>query len=158
MLIMSNFRTAYNCPPFPDLFSPSGDEYSPVYAEDVDERGVACIVQVSQEKIQDKIEACKEQTLIYSILNSFDDGTLLNKAQGVYADLSAMPDNIHEAYQRVREARMIFGGLSDDVRQRFNNSFDEFISSSFLSDFKDKLTKDSAPVQNNLTGEVTNVE
>lgn len=155
---MSNFRTAYNCPPFPDLFSPSGDEYSPVYAEDVDERGVACIVQVSQEKIQDKIEACKEQTLIYSILNSFDDGTLLNKAQGVYADLSAMPDNIHEAYQRVREARMIFGGLSDDVRQRFNNSFDEFISSSFLSDFKDKLTKDSAPVQNNLTGEVTNVE
>lgn len=155
---MSNFRTAYNCPPIPDLFSPSGDEYRPVYAEDVDERGVTCIVQVSQEKIQDKIEACKEQTLIYNILNSFDDGTLLNKAQGVYADLSAMPDNIHEAYQRVREARMIFGGLSDDVRQRFNNSFDEFISSSFLSDFKDKLTKDSAPVQTNTNAEVTNVE
>ncbi len=155
---MSNFRTAYNCPPIPDLFSPSGDEYSPVYAEDVDERGVACIVQVSQEKIQDKIEACKEQTLIYNILNSFDDGTLLNKAQGVYADLSAMPDNIHEAYQRVREARMIFGGLSDDIRQRFNNSFDEFIASSFLSDFNEKLKKDVSPVQNNSTGEVTNGE
>lgn len=155
---MSHFRTAYNCSPIPDLFSSAGDEYSPVYAEDVDERGVACIVQVSQEKIQDKIEACKEQTLIYNILNSFDDGTLLNKAQGVYADLSAMPDNIHEAYQRVREARMIFGGLSDEVRQRFNNSFDEFISSSFLSDFKDKLTNDSAPVHDNSTGEVSNGE
>lgn len=146
---MPNFRTAYNCPPIVDLFSPSGDEYSPVYAEDVDERGVACIVKVSEEKIQDKIEACKEQTLIYNILNSFDDGTLLNKAQGVYADLSAMPDNIHEAYQSVRDAHMIFNGLSDEIRQRFNNSFDEFIASSFLSDFKDKFIKDSVPVENN---------
>lgn len=155
---MSRFRTAYNCPPIPDLFSPSGDDYSPVYAEDVDERGVACIVQVSQENIQDKIEACKEQTLIYNILNSFDDGTLLNKAQGVYADLSAMPDNIHEAYQSVRDARMIFQGLSDDIRQRFNNSFDEFIASSFLSDFKDKLIKDSPAVHTNTDVEVKNVE
>ncbi len=155
---MSKFRSAYNCPPIEGLYSHAGDEYSPVYAEDVDERGVACIVQVSQEKIQDKIEACKEQTLIYNILNSFDDGTLLNKAQGVYADLSAMPDNIHEAYQSVRDARMIFNGLSDDIRQRFNNSFDEFIASSFLSDFKDKLTKDSFAVQNNSNVEVTDGE
>ncbi len=155
---MSKFRSAYDCPPIEGLSSPVGDEYSPVYAEDVDERGVACIVQVSQEKIQDKIEACKEQTLIYNILNSFDDGTLLNKAQGVYADLSAMPDNIHEAYQSVRDARMVFYGLSDEIRQRFNNSFDEFIASSFLSDFNDKLKKDSVPVKNNSTGEVTTNE
>ena len=152
---MSKFRSAYDCAPIEGLYSSSGDEYSPVYAEDVDERGVACIVQVSQEKIQDKIEACKEQTLIYNILNSFDDGTLLNKAQGVYADLSAMPDNIHEAYQSVRDARMIFNGLSDEIRQRFNNSFDEFIASSFLSDFNDKLKKDSAPIKNNSNVEVT---
>lgn len=151
---MSKFRSAYDCPPIEGLYSNSGDEYSPVYAEDVDERGVACIVQVSQEKIQDKIEACKEQTLIYNILNSFDDGTLLNKAQGVYADLSSMPDNIHEAYQSVRDARMIFNGLSDEIRQRFNNSFDEFIASSFLSDFNNKLKKDSATVQNNSNVEV----
>lgn len=155
---MPNFRTAYDCPVIDGLFSPAGDEYSPVYAEDVDERGVACIVQVSQEKIQDKIEACKEQTLIYNILNSFDDGTLLNKAQGVYADLSAMPDNIHEAYQSVRDARMLFNGLSDDIRQRFNNSFDEFIASSFLSDFNDKLKKDTKPVEYNTNSEVNNGE
>lgn len=152
---MPAFRTAYECPVIDGLFSPAGDEYSPVYAEDVDERGVACIVKVSEEKIQDKIEACKEQTLIYNILNSFDDGTLLNKAQGVYADLSAMPDNIHDAYQSVRDARMIFNGLSDDIRQRFNNSFDEFIASSFLSDFNDKLKKDTKPVENNTNNEVT---
>ncbi len=155
---MLKFRSAYDCPPIEGLFSPVGDEYSPVYAEDVDERGVACIVQVSQEKIQDKIEACKEQTLIYNILNSFDDGTLLNKAHGVYADLSAMPDNIHEAYQSVRDARMLFNGLSDEIRQRFNNSFDEFIASSFLSDFNDKLKKDFVSSQNNSSGEVTNDE
>lgn len=155
---MPNFRTAYNCPPIIGLYSSSGDEYSPVYAEDVDERGVACIVKVSEEKIQDKIEACKEQTLIYNILNSFDDGTLLNKAQGVYADLSSMPDNIHEAYQQVRDARMIFNGLSDEIRQRFNNSFDEFIASSFLSDFNDKLKRDISPVQSNATSEVTKNE
>ena len=152
---MPNFRTAYDCPVIDGLFSPAGDEYCPVYAEDVDERGVACIVKVSEEKIQDKIEACKEQTLIYNILNSFDDGTLLNKAQGVYADLSAMPDNIHDAYQSVRDARMIFNGLSDDIRQRFNNSFDEFIASSFLSDFNDKLKKNTNVVENNTNSEVT---
>lgn len=155
---MSNFRTAYNCPPIVDLFSPSGDVYRPVYAEDFDERGVACIVKVSEEKIQDKIEACKDQTLIYNILNSFDDGTLLNKAQGVYADLSAMPDNIHEAYQSVRDARMLFNGLSDDIRQRFNNSFDEFIASSFLSDFNEKFKKDTKPVEINTDSEVDNDE
>lgn len=155
---MQKFRSAYDCPVIDGLFSPAGDEYSPVYAEDVDERGVACIVQVSQEKIQDKIEACKEQTLIYNILNSFDDGTLLNKAQGVYADLSAMPDNIHDAYKSVRDARMIFNGLDDSVKQRFNNSFDEFISSSFLSDFTDKFKRDSNVVEKNISGEVANNE
>lgn len=152
---MPNFRTAYNCPAVDGLLSPAGDECSPVYAEDFDERGVACIVKISEEKIQDKIEACKEQTLIYNILNSFDDGTLLNKAQGVYTDLSAMPDNIHDAYQSVRDARMIFNGLSDDIRQRFNNSFDEFIASSFLSDFNDKLKKNTNVVENNTNSEVT---
>lgn len=152
---MPNFRTAYDCPAIDGLLSPAGDEYSPVYAEDVDQRGVACIVKISEEKIQDKIEACKEQTLIYNILNSFDDGTLLNKAQGVYADLSAMPDNIHDAYKSVRDARMIFNGLSDDIRQRFNNSFDEFIASSFLSDFNDKLKKNTNVVENNTNSEVT---
>lgn len=96
--------------------------------------------------------------MIYNILNSFDDGTLLNKAHGVYADLSAMPDNIHEAYQSVRDARMIFSGLSDDIRQRFNNSFDEFIASSFLSDFNDKLKKDTKLVENNINSEVNNGE
>ncbi|AXH77809.1 MAG: internal scaffolding protein [Microviridae sp.] len=155
---MPLFRTAYDCPVIDGLFSSSGDEYSPVYAEDVDERGVACIVKVSEEKIQDKIEACKEQTLIYNILNSFDDGTLLNKAQGVYADLSAMPDNIHDAYQSVRDARIIFNGLSDDIRQRFNYSFDEFIASSFLSDFNDKLKKDTKVCENNTNREVNGVE
>lgn len=155
---MPIFRTAYNCSPLEGLFSPSGDEFSPVYAEDVDDRGVACIVKVSEEKIQDKIEACKEQTLIYNILNSFDDGTLLNKAQGVYTDLSAMPDNIHDAYQSVRDARMIFNGLSDDIRQRFNNSFDEFIASSFLSDFNDKLKKNTNVAENNTNSEVTTDE
>ncbi len=152
---MPAFRTAYNCSPLEGLFSPSGDVFSPIYAEDVDDRGVACIVKVSEEKIQDKIEACKDQTLIYNILNSFDDGTLLNKAQGVYADLSAMPDNIHDAYQSVRDARMIFNGLSDDIRQRFNNSFDEFIASSFLSDFNDKLKKNTNVTENNTNSEVT---
>jgi hypothetical protein len=152
---MPAFRTAYNCSPLEGLFSPSGDVFSPIYAEDVDDRGVACIVKVSEEKIQDKIEACKDQTLIYNILNSFDDGTLLNKAQGVYADLSAMPDNIHDAYQSVRDARMIFNGLSDDIRQRFNNSFDEFIASSFLSDFNDKLKKNTNVTENNINSEVT---
>ena len=155
---MPKFRSAYDCPVIDGLFSSAGDEYSPVYAEDVDKRGVACIVQVSQEKIQDKIEACKEQTLIYNILNSFDDGTLLNKAHGVYADLSAMPDNIHEAYKSVRDARMIFNGLDDSIKQRFNNSFDEFISSSFLSDFTDKLRNDSNVVEDNSNNEVVNNE
>lgn len=151
---MPKFRSAYDCPVIEGLYSSSGNEYNPVYAEDVDERGVSCIVQVSQEKIQDKIEACKEQTLIYNILNSFDDGTLLNKAHGIYADLSSMPDNIHDAYKSVREARMIFNGLDDDIKQRFNNSFDEFISSSFLSDFNDKLKKDVVGVNDNSVGEV----
>lgn len=155
---MPKFRSAYDFPVIEGLYSPAGDKYSPVYAEDIDERGVKRIVQVSQENIQDKIEACKEQTLIYNILNSFDDGTLLNKAHGVYADLSAMPDNIHDAYNSVRDARMIFNGLDDSIRQRFNNSFDEFISSSFLSDFTDKLKKDSNVLEDNSNNEVVDNE
>lgn len=124
-----DFRTAYNYYLEDNKGVCSGSPVRNTYVDSVDENGVSCIKVSGTENFQEYIESAKEDCMIYNILESFDNGTLLNQRIGFYGDVTTMPANIHEAYKMVRDAKDKFNSLPSDVRLQFHNNPDEWLSS-----------------------------
>lgn len=131
---LSRFRTAYDYN-IEDSHVSSGSPERDVYIDSVDDNGCACIKVSGVENLQDQIEAAKEGTLIYNILESFDNGQLLNQRLGFYGDITSLPTNIHEAYTMVNSAKEEFFKLPKEIRLKFHNSVDEFLSSAGSPEF-----------------------
>ena len=69
--------------------------------------------------IQDYIQSFYEDCDLYHLLAKVartGDISLLNQKQGVYADISNMPDNIHDAQQAVKNAGMSYSGLNENEK------------------------------------------
>ena len=121
------------------FYSPAGEKKAPVYKEKLvtekSEDGSDIIrkklVQVGETDIVAKIQACKDDCDVYKILDRFTGGdvaALHRTAHAVYADLSEMPRNIHEAVRRVDNAMDSFMTLPVEIRQAFNNDPEEFVA------------------------------
>ena len=121
------------------FYAPAGEKKGPVYkeklvtekAEDGSDIIRKKLVQVGETDIVAKIQACKDDCDVYKILDRFTGGdvTALHRtAHAVYADLSEMPRNIHEAVQRVDNAMDSFMTLPVEIREAFNNDPEEFVA------------------------------
>ena len=69
--------------------------------------------------IQDYIQSFYEDCDLYHLLAKVartGDRSLLNQKQGVYADISNMPDNIHDAQAAVKNAGMSYSGLNENEK------------------------------------------
>ena len=77
------------------------------------------------------IQAAKEGTMIYNILERYQNGEIevLNKTQGVYGDFTQMPRTLAEAQQTLIDAENTFKTLPLEVRKEFNHSTSEFLAS-----------------------------
>ena len=89
------------------------------------------LVKVGDTNIYAKIQEGKDDCDVYKILDRFTAGdvsALHRKAHGIYADLTIMPDNIHEAAARVDKAMDDFMSLPAEVREAFGNDPEKFVS------------------------------
>ena len=67
--------------------------------------------------------------------------------QGVYADITEMPQTYTEALQRISASEKIFMSLPVETRAKFGHSFSEFLAASQDEDFLDKLGVKVGPVK-----------
>lgn len=81
--------------------------------------------------IYEKIQAAKESTLIYNIIERYKQGyeEVLTKTKGIYADITQMPTSLAEAQQRLIDAENYFNKMPLELRKEFNNSYTEFLAS-----------------------------
>lgn len=89
-------------------------------------------------------QSFKDECDINNVMAKFEKtGTVehIRENAGVYADLTEMPQDYHEALEQVRESQKAFDALPAKVRAYFNNDPGEFLD--FASD-KDaiKLMRD----------------
>ena len=103
----------------------------PTYGEKIDKDGKVHVVVTGKTNLYEKIQASKDDTLIYNILDRFAAGdvSVLQRHQGFYADLTDMPKTLAEAQQSLITAENYFNKLPLDVRSEFNHSFSEFLAS-----------------------------
>lgn len=134
---MTKFKTQQS--PRERFYAPAGEKKAPIYKEKLvtekSEDGFPILrkklIQVGETDIVAKIQACKDDCDVYKILDRFTGGdvaALHRTAHAVYADLSAMPSNIHEAVQRVDNAVDSFMSMPAEIRQAFNNDPEEFLA------------------------------
>ena len=113
------------------IAQPKCDKIVPTYGEKIDKDGKVHVVETGKTNLYEKIQASKDDTLIYNILDRFAAGdvSVLQRHQGVYADLTDMPKTLAEAQQSLITAENYFNKLPLDVRAEFNHSFSEFLAS-----------------------------
>lgn len=126
---MAEFYSRNNLPT--TIAQPKCEKIISTYGKEIDKNGKVKVVETGKTNIYEKIQASKDQTLVYNILERFNQGDVqaLNQRQGQYGDFTNAPKTLVEAQQALIDAENYFYSLPLDVRKEFDHSLSEFLSS-----------------------------
>lgn len=142
---MPKFRSAYD--PV-ELYSCAGNAFEPVYSARYDDSGVLILEQVGERDIVAEINSHAESVDINNILLRYSRGDtdVLSRVQGFYDDVTDMPRDYKEILNTVKRCEDFFVSLPVEQKERFNNSFSEFMVSLGDKDFLEKFYPQNEPV------------
>lgn len=113
-----------------EIFTASGDMLEDVIAMKLNEKGEEEFYISGKTNVYEKIQADAENANIENILTkilSTGDTSLLQQRKGEFLDLTEVPTNIFEAQQKIQEAEKTFLELPMEIRQEYNNNFNEYL-------------------------------
>lgn len=123
--------------PRPVEVNPSGDSVVQEYELEFSPQGVPHLVPTGSYDLYDVIQSFRDECDLGKIFQRYANGDVmaLNKRQGVYGDISDMPQDIFAASKLLERVEVIYNGLSEDLRARVG-SFENFLADplSVLSD------------------------
>lgn len=101
-------------------------EYQPVY----DKRGIWHLEETGLSSVYLDIQSYAASCDINVIMARYRNGEVdvLGQIQGVYGDVSNIPTNYAEIMNAKLEAENLFASLSADVRAKYGNSVEQFMS------------------------------
>lgn len=123
--------------------------YEPYYTDD----GVLEIRPSGKVNSYLEIQSHADSVDINVLLARYKNGEtdVLNRVQGFFGDVSDMPKTYAEMLNLIISGERFFGSLSPEIREKFNNSFGQFISQYGTKEFEKKLKTE---VDMNLVNEV----
>lgn len=115
--------------PRPVEVNPSGDSVVQEYELEYSPQGVPHLVPTGSYDLYDVIQSFRDECDLGKIFQRYANGDVmaLNKRQGVYADISDMPQDIFAASKLLDRVEVIYNGLSEDLRSRVG-SFEDFLA------------------------------
>lgn len=121
------------------------DEYTAQYCKD----GTIELIKTGEHDlyadIQSHKDSCDLQTIIRQYFNG--DPAALSRVQGVYMDVTEIPDNIHEAMQLMDNARKDFDKLPVDVKERFDFDANKFLATLGTQEWFSKMQVAPQPAE-----------
>lgn len=111
-------------------YIPTGDGMEDVWEYTVDKYGRKILVCTGQKNLYDEIQAQLEDTKIENILARAAAGEDVFRPNGIFADVSKMPTNLIEARQQLQMLENTWNGLTQEMRNKYNNSVEDFIGAS----------------------------
>lgn len=128
----------------PDKFTTDpGSPIHTLYSAKVDKDGVTTLVEVGKENTDDLIQAAKESTDIATIVKYYTetgDESVLNRYTPQYGDFTKIPKTLAEFLQLRIDSQNFFDALPAEVKEKFNNSSDQFFAQAGNPDWYDKLS------------------
>lgn len=136
---MPTFDTQYS--PRERIAAHPGNPIKTLYAGRYDANGRVVLEEKGTENLYDYIQSFADSVDINVILARFANGETdaLSKAQGFYADVTDFPANMADALNRINQAEEMFMALPLEVRQKFDCSFEQFLSQSGSDDWLEKM-------------------
>lgn len=111
--------------------------YQPVY----DKRGVWHLEETGKEnrylEIQSYADSCDINVIMARYRNGETD--VLQQIQGTYGDFSNVPTNYAELMNAKLQAEQLFMSLAADVREKYNNSVEQFMAEIGTKEGMEKL-------------------
>ena len=139
-----NFRTCLSGDS-KDFSSESGSKYLDQYEYDFDDKGEVKRTTLHKTdkpiNVYARIQADYESCDINAIMRRFalGDSSVLDVKSGFYADVTKMPKTLAEVFARNVEAQRVFDHLPADVKELFDNSYEEFWTEYGSDEFLDKI-------------------
>lgn len=127
----------------------SGSRVKQLYAGRYDANGRVVLEEKGTEDLYAYIQSFVDSVDINVILARFANGDTeaLSRAQGFYGDVTDFPTNMADALNSINKAEEMFKSLPLEVRQRFDCSFEQFLSQSGSEDWLQKMGMTSDPVE-----------
>lgn len=124
-----------------DFFSEPGEQYKTEYVGHYTSDGVLELEKTGEYDFQEKIQADKYACDINAIVARFKAGdeSVLSRVQGSYGDFSKLPKTYAEVLNLSLKAKADFDRLPVEYKNKFNNSFEQFMSSLGSDEWFDKM-------------------
>lgn len=119
----------------------AGSRVKQLYAGRYDANGRVVLEEKGTEDLYAYIQSFADSVDINVILARFANGDTeaLSRAQGFYADVTDFPPNMADALNRINQAEEMFKSFPLEVRQKFDCSFEQFLSQSGTEDWFSKM-------------------
>lgn len=131
------------CPPGKaEVFSSNpGSPIHQLYAPHVCDDGSIELVPAGAENTDEIIQSYAESTDIRALIARVNSGDLeaLNVHKGMFGDFTQMPKTYAELLQNQMDAKRAFDRLPVDVKKKFDNDVNKFLSSAGTQEWSDAL-------------------
>lgn len=136
-------------------YCPAGDSVVQDFELEYSPQGVPHLVPTGTYDLYEVIQSFRDECDLGKIFQRYANGDVmaLNKCQGVYADVSEMPQDIFAAANLLERVEAIYDGLPEHLRARVG-SFEDFLANplSVLSDSPASNSGSSQTVPANSAG------
>lgn len=136
-------------------YSPAGDSVVQEFELEYSPQGVPHLVPIGTYDLYDVIQSFRDECDLGKIFQRYANGDVmaLNKRQGVYADISDMPQDIFAAANLIQRVEAIYNELDEGSRQRVG-SFEDFLKNplAVLSDHSSSDAGSSESVPSGSAG------
>lgn len=137
----------------------AGDRIQPKYQKAVDDKGRPVLVEVGSVDLQEHIQSFAQEVDINRIVSRAVNGdtSVLQRVQGVFADISGMPTNVHELQTFYKAAEEAFNKLDSNLTNGL--TFSEFMQNyENLALLIAELSPSSAAAQSEICADGTKTE
>ena len=112
-------------------YTEPGNGVLETYAYEIDKFGRKVLVKTGEENLYEKIQESLEETKIENILKRASIGDMSNlRPDGIYADLTEMPNNMIEARQAIQKMENVWADLPNEIKAKYNYDVGEFVAAS----------------------------
>lgn len=116
-----------------------GDEFINTYQEQINKSGKKELKKTGKhnvyEEIQLDVENCKIENILHAV--AMGDLNALHQRDASYVDATTMPKNLREAQDLVIKMKDEFYNMPLEVRQKFDNSPEQYVSLMGTNEFLD---------------------
>lgn len=112
-----------------------------LYSGSYDEKGRVVLAESGRVNTYDEIQSHADSCDIHVLMKRYQNGDVsaLSSVQGFYGDVLDFPKTYAEALNHMNEMEKQFLQLPPSVREKFGNSFSEFLAASGEADFLERL-------------------